>query len=414
MKQIASKTLEEVWVKGLKYLLDNGVLIDEKESFKEVGNFCLSYSNSFEITSKYYIDAFGDKFLKYMERVYSPEGDKETGRNYYKLIFEQNGVNQVEKVVDVLSRDPFSRSGIIVLANPLTDKKPCVLEVSFSVRDGLLNMTVLFKSSDFAKKFIPDMIELSKIHMKVSQGLNIARGEVSVLILCAQLYVDDKKIVTEVVKKNRKNIFYKIEKIIENWDMEAERWDLNINNPNHYVNFENGYLRFLDFLEKNIPIVSKGIFKVALDSGCGTGVVSEMLNKKGYNSIGIDLSPKMLEHAHQQKGSRKYVLANSLDIPYEDSSFDIICSRGVLISHVGKNYVNLFIKEHSRVLKQGGLFIFDFITHFNKNEIKKKKNKAYLSFDEVAKLLVDNGFKVLGRSGDDINRVNAIFCKKLE
>lgn len=409
---ITSETLEGVWLSGVKNILNNGNLIESEDPFLEFSNLYISYVNAFEIETTQYEKVFGKTFLDYMRKVYSSSGDKESGRNYYNLIFKQNGVNQVEKVIKLLSVDPLSRSAVIILSTSNTDKKPCVSEISFSIRNNLLHMTVVFKSSDFAKKFIPDMVELSKIHKQISQSLNISRGDVSALILCAQLYISDKKVLSKVISRLRKSNFFKTEKVVENWDKEAEKWDENINNPNHYVNFENGYSRFLKFIDKEIPSVSESLSKIALDSGCGTGVISKVLNKKGYTSVGVDLSPKMLELADRRKDVRKYLLANSLDLPYGDNVFDIVCSRGVLISHVGKKYVDLFIKEHFRVLKNGGLCMFDFITHFDPSEIKKKRAKASMTFNEVSEILVSYGFEVISRSGEDSNRVNAILCKK--
>ena len=175
----------------------------------------------------------------------------------------------------------------------------------------------------------------------------------------------------------------------------------------------NGYSRFIQFIHDEIPNSKETPSHIALDSGCGTGAISEVLNKKGYKTVGLDISPKMLAFAHKKKGVRHYLLANSLDIPYQDDYFDVICSRGVLISHVGKKYVDLFLKEHRRILKQNGILMFDFITHFNKQEVKKKKNKAAITFRKISSILKGNGFEVLKRSGEDINRVNAILCRKI-
>jgi malonyl-CoA O-methyltransferase len=207
--------------------------------------------------------------------------------------------------------------------------------------------------------------------------------------------------------------YFKTSKIIENWDKEAENWDKHLRDPNHYVNWENGYSRFLKFLDKEMPLANKNKPGVALDSGCGTGVISDVLNKKGYKTVGVDISPRMLKFAHKNGKERQYVLANSLDIPYADNYFNVICSRGVLISHVGKKYASLFLKEHHRVLKSGGLFMFDFITKFKESEVKKRKEKAYFSFNNISGILKSYGFEVLKRSGEDINRVNAILCKKI-
>jgi ubiquinone/menaquinone biosynthesis C-methylase UbiE/thymidylate synthase len=408
-----SETLEGAWLRALKAVTISGKMIKEKESFLEIRNIQISYNNAFETEFIHYEQIFGRSLIDYMHRVYSPSGDTTTGRNYYDLIYNQSGLDQVENVIKKLEIDPLTRSAIIVLASPKSKKIPCITEIAFSVRQNILNMSVIFKSSDFAKKFIPDMIELSHIHKYISNKLHIPRGEVSAMILVAQIYTTDLKIVKEKVLKLKDSGYFNSEKMIENWNKRAENWDEYVKDPNHYVNFENGYNRFLKFVNNEIPKNERKTPLIALDSGCGTGIISEVLNNKGYKTVGIDISPEMLTYAHKKGSMRHYVLANSLDIPYTDNYFDLICSRGVLISHVGKNYVNMFIEEHYRVLKKGGLFMFDFITFFNKDEIKNKKIKVSITFKEISKILESYGFKVLKRSGEDNNRVNAILCKKI-
>lgn len=412
-KTYTARTLEGAWHKTLKTILKDGIEIFEDDPLIELQNLEVSYQNAFETKCPNYQQVFGNDFLDYIHRVYSPSGDQKTGRNYHKLIYNDNKNDQVENAIDLLKKDPNSRSAIIVLSSPDIPKKPCVTEVSFSIRQNVLNMTAIFKSSDFAKKFIPDMIELSEIHKKISRSLNVSRGDVNAFILCAQIYKGDLDKVTLTLNNFKKKHYFKTDAVIDNWDKEAANWDKYIRDPNHYVNIENGYSRFLDFLNDEILSVKDGSLKNALDSGSGTGVIANVLRKKGYNVKGIDISPQMLAYSYKKDKNIQYILSNNLDIPYPDNSFDLVCSRGVLISHVGKKYVNLFLEEHSRVLKKGGLFMFDFITKFNKSETKKKRNKAYLSFGKMSDLLESNGFKVIKRSGEDNNRVNAILCKKV-
>jgi ubiquinone/menaquinone biosynthesis C-methylase UbiE len=206
--------------------------------------------------------------------------------------------------------------------------------------------------------------------------------------------------------------YFKTNDVIENWDKEAPEWDKNIKRPDHYVNIENGYSRFLEFMRKEVPNSKRGAHMIALDSGCGTGTIADLLKEKGYRVSGVDISPEMLRFAHKPT-TIQYVLANSLDLPYSDDRFDIVCTRGVLLSHVGKKYTDMFIREHSRVLKNGGVFIFDFITHFDASEARYRRTKAALNYKRMVKLLATHGFEVVGRAGDDTHRVNAISCKKI-
>lgn len=409
---LKADTLEKVWLKALRVIASSGELIQDEEPFLEIQNLQIAYTNAFEIQTPHYNRIFGTEFLNYIHRVYSKEGDPATGRNYHKLIHEQAGVDQVSETIKKLTLEPLTRSATIILAVAKNQKQPCVTEINFSIRHNLLHMTVVFKSSDFAKKFIPDLIELSRIHERISRTLEIARGEVVAHLLCAQIYETDLKLVSAAIESAALNKHFKTSDVIENWDKEAPEWDENIKRPDYYVNIENGYSRFLDFMEKEVP-GSRGNSKpIALDSGCGTGTIADELKNKGYRVFGVDISPQMLRFAHKNPASIQYVLANSLDLPYSNKYFDLVCTRGVLISHMGKKYVDLFLQEHNRVLKDGGLFVFDFITHFNTSETRYRREKAYMSFKHMSRLLEEHGFEMIKRSGTDDNRVNAISCRK--
>lgn len=410
---LQADALEKVWLKALRVVRSSGQLIQDTKPFLEIQNLQVSYTNAFDITSHHYIQVFGTEFSEYIHRVYSPEGDRATGRNYYKLIHEHAGIDQVTEVVQKLKEDPLSRSATIVLADATAPKQPCVTEINFSIRHNLLHMTAVFKSSDLAKKFIPDMIELSRIHERVCRALEIARGGVVAHLLSAQVYETDIDAVSNAIESAAFKGYFKTNDVIENWNKEAPEWDTNIKRPDYYVNIENGYSRFLEFMKKEVPNSKQGAHMVALDSGCGTGSIADILKDKGYRVFGVDISPEMLRFAHKDPASVQYVLANSLDLPYFDEHFDVICTRGVLLSHVGKRYVDAFVQEHNRVLKNDGLFVFDFITHFDKSETRYRRNKASVSYKQMVQHLQRHGFEVIGRAGTDINRVNAIACRKI-
>lgn len=409
--RLQADALEKAWLRALRTVMSFGQLIRDTEPFLEIQNLQVAYQNAFETEAPHYTRVFGTEFSEYIHRVYSPAGDKKSGRNYHALIHKHAGVDQVAEVIQKLKMDPFSRSATIVLADAKAPKQPCVTEVNFSIRHDLLHMTAIFKSSDLAKKFIPDMIELSRIHERISRALETARGGATAHLLSAQIYEADTDAVSTALASATLGNHFKTHDVIENWDKEAPEWDKNLKRPDHYVNIENGYSRFLSFMKKMVPD-SKGASSSALDSGCGTGTIADLLKTKGYRVSGVDISPEMLRFAHKP-ASVQYVLANSLDLPYDDDNFDVVCTRGVLLSHVGKKYVDLFLQEHRRVLRSGGLFVFDFITHFDAAETRYRRTKAALNYAHILKLLETHGFEIVGRAGDDTHRVNVIACRKM-
>ena len=88
-----------------------------------------------------------------------------------------------------------------------------------------------------------------------------------------------------------------------------------------------------------------------LDVGCGTGAVMEFLKSRGVVE-GVDMSDKALEYCRKKGLEVKKGLAN--EIPYGENAFDAVFALDVL-EHLD-NPAGA-VKEVSRVLKNGGLFI---------------------------------------------------------
>jgi ubiquinone/menaquinone biosynthesis C-methylase UbiE len=104
--------------------------------------------------------------------------------------------------------------------------------------------------------------------------------------------------------------------------------------------------------------VTKGNKKVKiLDQGTGIGQYAMACAKLGYRNIrGMDFSEKMLERARKYakvyKGKNiRFDLGDIRDMPYEDNTFDVIISPGI-IEHVEETEKT--VEELYRVVKNGG------------------------------------------------------------
>lgn len=95
--------------------------------------------------------------------------------------------------------------------------------------------------------------------------------------------------------------------------------------------------------------------KKILDLGCGTGIYSKLLTKKGAKIKGIDISNKMIEIARKENSNVEFIVGGIEKLPYKNNEFDIVLSALVL-EHV-KNWSKI-LREVNRVLKKGGLFVF--------------------------------------------------------
>jgi SAM-dependent methyltransferase len=60
-----------------------------------------------------------------------------------------------------------------------------------------------------------------------------------------------------------------------------------------------------------------------LEVGCGTGHFTRWLAQQGFQAVGLDLSPLMLEEARRLNGLR-YVQGDALALPFESGFFDVV------------------------------------------------------------------------------------------
>lgn len=411
---IVAQHLIDAWIKVCAFVFRFGTeRNDQNNSQKEALNLSLSINNSYETDHNIYFEYFDRDVYNNVISIYQ-DGFRTPKRSYADKIYRNNGVNQLDEIAKVLARDPLSKSATIVLSDPKKDRfhYPCIMDINFKIRDERLIMTVIFKSNDVAKKFIPDIFSLSRIHARLSQKLQVARGAINVLIMSAQVYASDYQTIQKLVAKKHTITYFNEEKTIENWNKEAALWDENIRKPDHYVNIEDGYNRFLKFINQIFEKNKLRRRDSCLDSGCGTGIIAKLLKHYSDNVYAIDIADQMIVEAKKKVKDVKFILANCLDLPFPDHFFKIVASRGVLISHVGKRYSELFVQEAHRVLKTKGLFVFDFITQFNKDETKKKRKKTSLNKKTISLMLERNGFRVIEFSGENTNRVNTVFCLK--
>jgi len=99
-----------------------------------------------------------------------------------------------------------------------------------------------------------------------------------------------------------------------------------------------------------------------LDIGCGGGYLAEEFAKLGCRVTGIDPSERSIEaaraHARATGLDIDYHSGSGESIPFEDGTFDLVYCCDVL-EHVSD--LEGVIAETSRVLKPGGIYLFDTI-----------------------------------------------------
>lgn len=91
-----------------------------------------------------------------------------------------------------------------------------------------------------------------------------------------------------------------------------------------------------------------------LDFGCGSGVFTTLLEKRGYQCVGLDLSQKLLIRGKKESSHINFLQADVETLPFADESIDAIM-LSCLIHHLPSPAQ--CIQEVHRVLKPNGRFV---------------------------------------------------------
>ncbi len=150
--------------------------------------------------------------------------------------------------------------------------------------------------------------------------------------------------------------------------------------------------------------------KTALEVGSGGGILTEEIARMGFITTGIDPADQSVitasNHAKVSGLDIKYEKGVGENLPYADASFDFVFCCDVL-EHVQD--LPKVISEISRVLKPGGVFIYDtlnrtFISKLVAIKIWQEWKRwafmppnihvweMFIKPDEIKELLQKNGF----------------------
>lgn len=115
--------------------------------------------------------------------------------------------------------------------------------------------------------------------------------------------------------------------------------------------------------EAELRVLGDVAGKDVLELGCGAAQWSISLAKLGARPVGLDLSPRQLEHARTAMAEADVefplVEASAEDVPLDDESFDVVfCDHGAF------NFADAtrLVPECVRLLRRGGLLAFSMVT----------------------------------------------------
>ena len=119
----------------------------------------------------------------------------------------------------------------------------------------------------------------------------------------------------------------------------------------------------------------------ALDFGCGVGRLTRALSNYFPECWGVDISPTMIrlaEEFHTDNEHCRFALNQAADLPMFRYGFFGFIYSSIVFQHIGKKYVENYLPELIRVLKPGGVFVFQVVDHLQTSALGKLRYKLAL------------------------------------
>lgn len=214
--------------------------------------------------------------------------------------------------------------------------------------------------------------------------------------------------------QNEQSNLQKIE-IGNRWNERSAGWQNIINDTESYVNFEENYARVNTLIEKYAPLVSGDVLEV----GCGTGEAGRILKQANpsLNVLSTDISDGMLGEAVRQTSEAGLEIRyQKADITSDDlggRNFDMVLSRGVVISHLPHTDVIDWLEAVTQHTKPQGYFLFDFIQNVQAGDIEKPvDSKNEFSLNQMDAIMNELGWSRVENNGTDKMRVQVTCYRK--
>ena len=136
------------------------------------------------------------------------------------------------------------------------------------------------------------------------------------------------------------------------------------------------------------------------DLGCGPGQIARYLHRQGVQTLGVDLSSKMVAEAQRLNPEIHFHQGDMLSLPDADNSWGGIAAFYCII-HIPREQIVNALREMKRVLKPGGplLLAFHIGTEIKHLDVWWEKSVnldfAFYLPTEMASWLKEAGFELL-------------------
>lgn len=191
---INTDSLGECWLHTIQHVMNYGDnFYDEDVQIKEILGVSVKIDKP--DMNDAIINKFGDKNI--VEHTINKFSNGNVIKNrpftYGQRIYDKNGVNQFEWIVDRLNNKKETKSASICLLveGDKSENLPCLTTIDVKIRDNKLNLQFFFRSQNIVGRQYANLLAITKLQQDLSDRFSTENGFISGYIASAHIYEYD-------------------------------------------------------------------------------------------------------------------------------------------------------------------------------------------------------------------------------
>ena len=199
-----SSTLGNAWLTAMKMIMESGTnILDDTVELREIRNLYITIDAINDKDPILYKYADHDR-IKLMKEKYATCGLVGNYKiDYGSYIYNNNGINQIDWIVNRLKNKPETKSATITLHKPGEEQLACLSMIDFKYRNGYLDMTVVYRSQNVFWSQPGNLLALHNIQNDVAHSLGYNIGKIELVVISAHIYKSDFEQVNSILKDSK-------------------------------------------------------------------------------------------------------------------------------------------------------------------------------------------------------------------
>jgi len=157
---------------------------------RELLNVCVVFTNG--DPEDPLLARFGSKqYINEMRKVFFSVEENQFGHSYHSHYRGPEGRNDLDDVIELLRREPYSKRAVVTFVGAGDGKVPCINAIHFLLREEALNVTYFSRGQEIYRKFYADGACVFEMASRVAKELNVPLTHITGMISSAHIYLED-------------------------------------------------------------------------------------------------------------------------------------------------------------------------------------------------------------------------------